>query len=192
MGTEDLRRAVLDAAVYSHEEGLVRGTSGNWSRRDPRTGIIAIKPSSLRHDRMTLEDVVLIDLEGKVLEGKRKPSSEYRLHLAIYRAFPDIHGVAHTHSPYATCFAAMEKEIPPVQIEAQFIGPKIPVAAYGAPGSEEVGQRAVEVLGASKAALLAKHGVVAMGATLEEAVQISVMVEDVARVYYLMSSLGKS
>jgi L-ribulose-5-phosphate 4-epimerase len=170
---------------------LVTWTSGNVSLRDPETGYVVIKPSGVRYEVLQPEHMVVLDLDGKVIEGKLKPSSDTASHLYIYRQRPDVFGVVHTHSPYATAFAALGKPIP-VYLTAQadeFGGP-IPCAGFALIGGEEIGRLVVETIGESPAVLLKNHGVFTIGPSAEAAVKAAVMVEDVARTVWLALQLG--
>jgi L-ribulose-5-phosphate 4-epimerase len=134
---------------------------------------------------------VVVDLDGKLLEGSLSPSSDTASHLYIYRRRPDVGGVVHTHSTYATAFAAVNRPIP-VYLTAQgdeFGGP-IPCGGFALIGGEEIGKVVVEAIGASPAVLLKNHGVFTIGPTAEEAVKTAVMVEDIARTTWLALQLG--
>ena len=174
------------------EHGLVTWTSGNVSIRDPETGLVAIKSSGTKFEDLTAESMVVVDLEGKVLDGQYKPSSDTASHLVIYRHRPDVNGVVHTHSNYATAFAALGQEIP-VYLTAQadeFGGP-IPCGGFALIGGEEIGRIAVETMGSSPAVLLKNHGVFTVGPSGEAALKAAVMVEDIARTTWLALQLGQ-
>ncbi len=172
--------------------GLVAWTSGNVSIRDPQTGVVVIKPSGLRYEQLTPDTMVVLDLDGKVLEGTLKPSSDTASHLYIYRHRPDLCGVVHTHSTYATAFAAVNQPIPVVltAIADEFGGP-VPVGRFALIGGEEIGQAVIEVLGESPAVLLKNHGVFTVGKSGEAAVKAAVMVEDIARTVWVARQLGE-
>jgi L-ribulose-5-phosphate 4-epimerase len=173
------------------ENGLVTWTSGNVSIRDPETGYLAIKASGVKFPDLTPESMVVVDLEGNILDGDLKPSSDTASHLYIYRHRPDVNGVVHTHSNYATAFAALGKPIP-VYLTAQadeFGGP-IPCGGFALIGGEEIGQVVVESIGDSRAVLLKNHGVFTIGPTGEAAVKAAVMVEDIARTVWIALQLG--
>jgi L-ribulose-5-phosphate 4-epimerase len=173
------------------KEGLVTWTSGNISARDPESGLIVIKPSGVMYDELRPEDHVVLDLEGDIVEGTLKPSSDTASHLYIYRHRPDIFGIVHTHSPYATAFAALGKPIPVylTAIADEFGGP-IPCAGFALIGGEEIGQQVVEHIGSSAAVLLKNHGVFTVGKNARAAVKAAVMVEDVARTVHYALQLG--
>ena len=161
-------------------------TGGNVSVRDQASGLVVIKPSGLRYEAMRAEHMVVVDLEGSIVEGDLKPSSDTASHLYIYRHRPDVNGIVHTHSSYATAFAATGKPIPPVltAIGDEFGGP-IPLGGFALIGGEEIGEVVVSAIGGSPAVLLKNHGVFTVGANAEAAVKAAVMVEDVARTVWL-------
>jgi len=181
---------ILNRALPEH--GLVTWTSGNVSIRDPETGYVAIKSSGTKFPDLTAESMVVVDLEGNIIDGQHKPSSDTASHLVIYRHRPEVNGVVHTHSNYATAFAALGQPIP-VYLTAQadeFGGP-IPCGGFALIGGEEIGKIAVETMGSSAAVLLKNHGVFTVGPTGEAALKAAVMVEDIARTAWLALQLGK-
>jgi L-ribulose-5-phosphate 4-epimerase len=174
------------------KSGLVKWTGGNVSARDPETGLVVIKPSGVRYEALRPEDHVVVNLGGDVVEGNLKPSSDTASHLYIYRHRGDVNGVVHTHSPYATAFAATGKSIPCclTAIADEFGGP-IPCADFALIGSEAIGKQVVEHIGSSKAVLLRQHGVFTIGETATAAVKAAVMVEDVAKAVWLALQIGE-
>ncbi len=189
---ERLRRAICELNRLLRLEGLVAWTSGNVSGRDPETGLGAIKPSGVRYDSLTPEDIALVDLDGRTTWGEKSPSVDTATHLYIYRHRPDVNGVVHTHSNYATAFAALGEPIPVylTAIADEFGGP-VPVGAYAQIGEEAIGQEIIRSIGASPAILMKNHGVFTVGPTPQEAVKAAVMVEDVARTVYLALQMGR-
>ena len=179
------RRRSGEQLVELHAElprhGLVAWTGGNVSARDPETGLVAIKPSGVRYEDLTAESMVVVDLDGTVVEGRRKPSSDTASHLYIYRHRPDVNGVVHTHSRYATAFAAVGRPIPVfLTAQADEFGGEIPCAGFALIGDEAIGAQVVESIGRSPAVLLKNHGVFTVGPTAAAAVKAAVMTEDVA------------
>ena len=147
--------------------GLVTWTSGNMSGRDPESGLVVIKPSGVPFYELTPENQVIVDLAGSVIEGDLRPSSDVHAHLYLYRHRPDVMGVVHTHSNYATAFAALGRPIP-VYLTAmadEFGGP-IPVGAYAKVGNDEIGREIIRSIGDSPAILMKNHGVFAVGRIL--------------------------
>jgi L-ribulose-5-phosphate 4-epimerase len=171
---------------------LVAWTSGNISGRDPGTGFVVIKPSGVLYKDLTPENMVVVDLDGKVVEGKHKPSSDTFAHVYVYRQRPDVNGIVHTHSTFATAWAAAGRPIPAVltAICDEFDGP-IPVGAYAKIGGDEIGQEIIRSIGSSQAILMKNHGVFTVGKTPEAAVKAAVMVEDVARTVFYALHLGQ-
>jgi len=192
MVLDELRSVVCRLNAELPRQGLVAWTSGNVSARDPLTGFVAIKPSGIRYEDLTPESMVVVDLDGKVVEGKKKPSSDTFAHVYIYRHRADVNGVVHTHSTFATAWAAAGRSIPPVltAICDEFGGP-IPVGGYAKIGGDEIGKEVVRSIGSSSAILMKNHGVFTIGKTPEAAVKAAVMVEDVARTVFYAMQLGQ-
>jgi L-ribulose-5-phosphate 4-epimerase len=189
---DDLRSIVCRLHAELPRHNLVAWTSGNVSARDPKTGFVVIKPSGIRYEDLTPESMVVVDLDGKVVEGRHKPSSDTFAHVFVYRHRPNVNGVVHTHSTFATAWAAIGRPIPPVltAICDEFGGP-IPVGAYAKIGGDEIGQEIIRSIGASPAILMKNHGVFTVGQTPEAAVKAAVMVEDVARTVFYAMQLGQ-
>jgi L-ribulose-5-phosphate 4-epimerase len=188
---EKLREELVELHMELPKNNLVAWTSGNVSARDPESGLIAIKPSGIRYEDLLPEHIVILDLDGKVIEGHLKPSSDTASHLYIYRHRPDVGGVVHTHSPYATAFAAVGKPIPVVltAIADEFGGP-IPCGEFVLIGDEAIGKVVIENLGQSPAVLLKNHGVFTIGKNAQSAVKAAVMTEDNARTVWLALQIG--
>jgi L-ribulose-5-phosphate 4-epimerase len=189
---DQLKEQVWKLHLALPKNGLVVWTGGNVSARDPESGLVVIKPSGVLYDELRPEDHVVVNLEGDIVEGGLKPSSDTASHLYIYRHRPDVNGVVHTHSCYATAFAALGQSIP-VYLTAmadEFGGP-IPCVGFALIGGEEIGRQVVEHIGESPAVLLKNHGVFTVGPTAQAAVKAAVMVEDVARTVWLALQLGQ-
>jgi len=172
---------------------LVAWTSGNISARDFSTNTMLIKPSGLAFGELTPESMVHTDLDANVVSGSYKPSSDTATHAYIYRHMPEVGGIVHTHSRYATAFAAVGREIPCflTAMADEFGGP-IPLGGFALIGGEEIGREVVRVLRdhLSPAIIMQNHGVFALGKTPKEAVKAAVMCEDVARTAWLALQLG--
>lgn len=178
-------------AKRSYEEALFAGTSGNLSYYDRETGEMYITPSSVPYETMTADELVRMTLDGQILEGEKKPSSEWRMHAEVYRQKPEVSAVIHTHSPYATSFAVNHQKLPVILIEmVPFLGGDVDVADFAIPGTVEVGIEAVKKLQDRHACLMANHGVLAVGKDLEQAHIRAVYVEDAAKIYSLALSNG--
>jgi L-ribulose-5-phosphate 4-epimerase len=172
--------------------GLVTWTSGNVSGRDPDTGLIVIKPSGVSFEELAPEHMAIVDVNGNVMEGALSPSSDVHAHNYIYRHRSDVMGVVHTHSNYATAFAALGKPIPVyLTAIADELGGPIPVGGYAKVGGEEIGREIVRSIGRSSAILMKNHGVFTVGRTPLAALKAAVMVEDVARTVWLALQLGQ-
>jgi L-ribulose-5-phosphate 4-epimerase len=189
---EKLRDEVCRLHLELPKNGLVTWTSGNVSGRDPETKLVVIKPSGIMYEDLTPEDLVIVDLNGKIVEGRLKPSSDTSTHLYIYRHRSEVGGIVHTHSPFATAFAAVGKPIPPylTALCDEFGGP-IPVGGFAPIGGEEIGREVVRSIGTSPAILMQNHGVFTIGKSPKAAVKAAVMVEDAARTMFYAYQLGK-
>lgn len=188
----ELRAEICRLHAELPRNNLVVWTSGNISGRDKETGLVVIKPSGIRYEGLTPENMVVVNLEGRVIEGSCKPSSDVFAHVYIYRHRPDVNGVVHTHSTFATAWAAIGKPIPPVLTAiCDEFGGAIPVGAYAKIGGDEIGREVVRSIGASPAILMKQHGVFTIGKTPEAAVKAAVMVEDVARTVFYAYQLGR-
>lgn len=186
-----LKQEVLYAAKHAFDIRLVAATNGNVSAVDRESGRIVITPAAYDYERMTEDDIVVIDFDGKKLEGELEPSSEWKMHSVIYQRVERVGAVVHTHSPYATSFAVNNQEIPVVLTEmAPFLNGAIEVAPYAIQGSLQLGLNSVPILKGKNAALLANHGVVAVGATVQEAYDNSIYVEDAAKIYHMALCVG--
>lgn len=186
---EGYKRQVVRYAQQAEREGLCRHRSGNFSVRDKETGYIVITPTGMDRAEMLPEDVVVIDMQGRVVEALtgKKPTSESMMHIAVYKARPDVGAIVHTHSKNATAFAVMNKPIPAIVYELFLLGCKkgyIPVAPYGRPGTKELAQSVLKPLEISDVALMQAHGVIAVAKDLKEALLRASYVEELAEIYY--------
>jgi L-fuculose-phosphate aldolase len=189
---DNAETAVLDAAKDMLRRGLVEGTAGNISARRS-DGNIVITPSSVDYADMVLDDLVLIDPEGAVLQAKdgRHPSSEKGLHLACFSAFDDIGSVIHSHPVWATMFAVSHQPIPACIDEfAVYCGGDIRCADYAASGTPDLGANAVKALEGRGAALIANHGLVAVGPRPDKVLHITALVERTAQIVWGSRALG--
>lgn len=189
---EALKEELYHLHLELPKNDLVKWTGGNISAREPESGLVVIKPSGVRYEKLRPADHVVVDMAGNIVEGKLKPSSDTASHLHIYKHRADVNGIVHTHSPYATAFAALGKPIPCclTAIADEFGGP-IPCAGFALIGSEAIGRQVLDHIGASQAVLLQQHGVFTIGKNAEAAVKAAVMTEDVARSVWLAMQLGQ-
>ena len=188
--------AIKDDLVRLHAElprhDLVVWTGGNVSARDPESGLVVIKPSGVRYEELTADTLVVLDLDGRIVEGTHRPSSDTASHLYIYRHRPDVNGVVHTHSRYATAFAAVGRSIPVyLTAQADEFGGEIPCAGFAFIGDEAIGALVVETIGRSPAVLLKNHGVFTVGPSASAAVKAAVMTEDVAATVWAALQIGQ-
>lgn len=191
MRLAEIRASLVELHAELPRHGLVVWTGGNVSARDPATGLVAIKPSGVRYEDLTAESMVVVDLDGRVVEGGLEPSSDTASHLYVYRHRPDVNGVVHTHSRYATAFAAVGRPIPVyLTAQADEFGGEIPCAGFSLIGDEGIGKLVVEGIGSSPAILLKNHGVFTVGPTARAAVKAAVMTEDVAATVFMALQLG--
>lgn len=189
---EKLRQIVYDGNMLLPKTGLVAWTSGNVSGRDPETGYMVIKPSGMRYEDLTPQNMVVLDPQGRIVEGKLQPSVDAQTHLYVYHHRTDIMGMVHTHSPFATAFAAAGKSIPVyLTAIADEFGQAIPLGAYARIGEEEIGQEIIRSIGASPAILMKNHGVFTIGISVMAAVKAAVMTEDVARTVFYALQIGQ-
>lgn len=188
---EKIREELVSLHLILPRANLVTWTSGNVSIRDRESGLVVIKPSGVMYEDLRPEHFVVLDVTGKVVEGSLKPSSDTASHLYIYRHMPEVNGVVHTHSPYATAFAANGMSIPVyLTAHADEFGGPVPCAGFGLIGGEDIGKLVVENIGTSPACLLKNHGVFTIGPSGKAAVKAAVMVEDIARTVWFAKQLG--
>ena len=187
----ELKEELVELHLELPKNNLVVWTGGNVSARDAETGFIVIKASGIRYEEMRPEHMVVVDLDGKMVEGDYKPSSDVHSHLYIYKHRPDVGGVVHTHSVYASAFAAVNKPIPVVltAIADEFGGP-IPCGGFALIGDDAIGKVVVESIGKSSAVLLKNHGVFTIGKNAKSAVKAAVMTEDNAKTVWLSMQIG--
>ncbi len=187
----ELRKLICDLNKELPKNRLVTMTSGNVSGRDSETGYIVIKPSGASFDDLTPEKMSVVDIDGNLIESELNPSVDLASHLVIYRKMAHINGVVHTHSNYATSFAAIGMPIPAVltAIADEFGGP-IPCGPYCQIGEKQIGEAVVEHIGNSPAIIMQNHGVFTIGPTPQAALKAAVMCEDVAKTVHLAMLKG--
>ena len=187
----DYRKQIVDAGLRMYNSGLVAGTSGNISIKENDDSYY-ITPSSMAYDKIKKEDIVRIHKDGSSYDPRQKPSSEWQMHVAIYEAYDKYEAIVHTHSTIATAFAVARVDIPLVLIEMEpYLGGEIKVAPFAKTGSKELGDAVIPYLDTVNSCLLANHGEVSCGKTLEEAYTAAEYVEDAAKIYYHALQIGK-
>ncbi|MEA4836819.1 MAG: class II aldolase/adducin family protein [Rhodospirillaceae bacterium] len=182
------RRAVIETAIRLVREGLNRGSAGNVSLRAP--GGFLVTPSGMEPDMMRARDIVFMDMNG-VPSGARNPSSEWRMHRDIYAHRPEIGGIVHCHAPFSVALAVLRRAIPAYHyMVAKAGGRDIRCAGYATYGTQALSDQALAALENRRACLLANHGMLALGATLDEAFALAVEVEELAEGYWRALQLG--
>lgn len=191
MALQKLREEVWKCNLELPKNGLVKMTSGNVSGRDPESNLVVIKPSGFGYEEMTPDHMVVVNLEGDILEGDLTPSVDTATHLYIYRHRPDVFGVAHTHSPYATSFAALGEPIPACLTTTAMLGGEVPLGGYVPVGGEAIGAEIVRKIGKALAIVMQNHGVFTVGSSARVATKMAVEVEEIAHITHLALLRGK-
>jgi len=188
---EKERKTIIEIGNRMISSRLTTGTGGNLSIFNRDENLVAIKPSGMPYQTMQPEDVVIVNLEGETVDGRLKPSSEIRFHLSIYKARPDVNAILHSHQVYATTIACLGVELPAVHYLVAWCGDKVPLASYATFGTQALSDNILSVLGYYKACLLENHGLVTMGATLDEAFDIAEELELVSQIYIQAKAIGE-
>ncbi len=191
MMLEKLREIVWKCNLELPKNGLVKMTSGNVSGRDPETGLVVIKPSGVSYEELTPANMVVVDLDCRVVEGDFAPSVDTDTHLYVYRRRPDIFGMVHTHSPYATTFAALGEPIPACLTATGMVGGEIPLGGYAPIGGEAIGREIIANIGRAWAIIMRNHGVFTIGTSAKHATKIAVEVEEIAKITHLAMLRGQ-
>ena len=189
----DCRQRLIEAGKQMLEKKLTVETWGNLSLRDPDTGLVYLTPSAMAYHTIEPEDVAVVDLEGNLISGRRKPTIEMGLHLQLYRTRPEINAVIHTHPVQSQVFAVLRRPIPPIIDEAaQVLGGTVPVAQYALPGTKELAENVgVAMKGRVRACLMANHGAVCVGESMEQAFKVCAVLEMTAQIYQQALLLGE-
>ena len=183
------KKQVVEMARTAQQWGLCKHKAGNSSVRDRETGYILVTPTTVDKMQLTPRDIVVMDIEGKIVESEAglRPTSECLMHIAIYKTRTDIFAISHTHSPFATAFAVLNKPIPAIIYECAILHLKdgaIPVAPYGRPGTPALSESVIAPIGRADAILLEKHGAIAVDNDPYEAVLKAAYLEEMAQIYY--------
>lgn len=189
----DYRRLIVESGVKMSHSDLTVSTYGNISCRDPETGLIYLTPSGMNYDTVTEDDIIVVDLEGNRVRGERKPTIEAGMHLAIYRARPDVNAIIHTHPLYSMVYACQGAEIPIfMDGAAQTLGDTVRVSTYALPGSPEMAENVVEALGdKAMSCLVRSHGAVCVGADMKAAFKVCTILEMAAHIYQMIQATGR-
>lgn len=188
---EKERQSIIETGKRMIIARLTTGTGGNLSIFNREEGLIAIKPSGVPYQTMQAEDVVILKPTGEQVDGKLKPSSETKFHLDIYQARPDINAILHSHQVHATTIACMGIELPAVHYLIGWCGDKVPLAPYATFGTQALSDNILSVLGDYRACLLENHGLITLGADLNQAFDIAEELELVAQIYIQAKSMGE-
>ena len=188
---ESLRGEVLEAAMSLRKFGLVWMAGGTICARDPESGLVAVTPSGLDYDELTPADMIVVDMNMKVVDGRYRPSVATNLWTAILRARPEMHAIVHSHSPYATAFSVAGREIPMItETQADWFGQPVKVARYAHIEDDHFVTVPVEVLGDGFGVLLGQHGPITVGENLHHALERAVTLEEAAKTYIAAAALG--
>ncbi len=188
---EKERRLIVEYGKKLVEHGLTRGTSGNLSIFNREKKLIAISPSGMDYYKIEAEDIVVLDIEGNIVEGHRKPSSELELHRIFYERREDVDAIIHTHTMYSTVLSCLNWSLPPVHYVLASAGMDVRCAEYATFGTRELAENAYKAMIDRKAVLLANHGLLTVGKNLREAFSLTEEVEYCAELYYRAKSIGE-
>ncbi len=187
----DHKTLLIESGKRMLRSGLTVETWGNISVRDPETGLVYLTPSGMPYDSITEDDVVVMTLDGARVEGARKPTIEWGMHLGILKQRPDVNAVLHTHPLYSQVFGLLGEEIPPcIDEAAQVFGGPVRVSEYALPGSEALAKNVAAALGDGAACLMARHGAVCVGADMDAAFKVCTVLEMTAQIYYMARCIG--
>lgn len=190
---EEARRDIVEYGKKMSSAGLAKGTAGNISVYDPETGYMAISPSGIGYFETEPKDIVIMTLDGKIVEGNRNPSSEYDLHATMYKERKDARAVVHTHSKYCTALACMRKPLKSVHyVLASAGGSQVNCAEYATFGTEQLAENVKNALNRNKAVLLANHGLVTSGVNIKRAFSLAVSCEFCAEMQWMCECVGEN
>lgn len=187
---KETKDELLEICAEMVRRNLVEGSAGNASARVDDH--VVITPSSVRYTEMAAEDMMVIDMDGRVIEGDRNPSVESPMHLEVYKNREDARAIVHTHSIYASALTLLNRTLPPILDEiVPKLGGEIRITQYSMPGTKELGQRVVKAMDMRSAALIANHGALCCGGSLHEALDVAVLLERACRIYMIALQVGK-
>ncbi len=191
-GLLSLKQELIAGAALVASIGLVPLTQGNLSLRDPSSGHILITPHDFPYDELTVDDVLVLNLEGKVIDGHREPSHEAPVHLAVYERRADAAAIVHAEPIYTNLFGVLHKPIAPLHVNTLIdVGGEVPVMPFAPSGSRQFGYDMLEVMGDKNAVVWANHGMLAIGSSLDKAIHCTVMVEISAQLYHMALQHGE-
>lgn len=189
---EKERGHVIEIALQVSDMKLVPLTFGNYSLRDPESDLVCVTPSGMPYHTLHPSDIVVVDVDGKVVDGERRPSIETPLHTGIYRRRPDVLGIVHTHSTFCTAWACRDIDgMPCVTSEsADLVGGKVKLAKFCMPGSQELADVTAETIGQDKACLMGNHGAICADKSIDAALKDAIILEEGAKVAYYSFQMG--
>lgn len=189
---KEQRQRVIRVAQKAQETGLIILTSGNFSLLDRETGYACVTPSGMEYSELEPEDIVVLDLEGGTVEGKRRPSIETPMHLQVYKKRDDVYGVCHTHSTFATAWACVDEKFPVILAElAAMLGGELEKAPFRTMGTPELAEIVASTLKDKNAVLMANHGVLAVGQDIDKAFNHAFIIEEAAKIAFYAKNIGK-
>ena len=186
---EEYKKEIVEYGKKILESNHVAGTSGNISVRIGDTSLFAITPSGMPYEELTVDDIPIVDTEGEHIEGTKKPSIEFRMHGLIYKQYPEVKAIVHTHSIYTTVLSLIRKPLPIINETMVMVG-EVPVAEFARTGSLELAENVTKALKGKKAVILANHGLLCVGKNLKESFSLCEEIERDAQIYVLALSTG--
>jgi ribulose-5-phosphate 4-epimerase/fuculose-1-phosphate aldolase len=191
MQLKELRERVVEVGLTLYDFRLVGISDGNVSARDPETNLVAVKPAGFNWKTLRAEDVPLVDVDGNLVEGDNRPSSETPMHTCIYRQRPEIMGAIHCHAPFSVAWSVVNKPIPAIIVNQVMTGGEIPISPFNMPGTLELGECALDDMGENGlAVVLQGHGTLCIGRSVEHALHITLAVEDAAKTAIYAKIIG--
>jgi L-fuculose-phosphate aldolase len=185
------RELIVEYGKKLITSGLTTGSGGNLSLYNREQNLVAIKPTGIDYFKLTPADIVVMTIDGKIVDCKWAPSSEINIHLGLLKHRPDINAVVHTHSVYAATIACLNWELPAVHYLVGFSGDKVPLAPYATYGTKELAENIIHSIGSYNACLMSNHGLVTVGNNLPTAFAVAEEIELVARLYYQTKCIGE-
>ncbi|RVU97774.1 class II aldolase/adducin family protein [Coriobacteriales bacterium OH1046] len=189
---EEERKHVIEIALQISDMKLVPLTYGNYSLRDPESGLVCVTPSGMPYHTLHPSDIVVVDIDGSVVDGERRPSIETPLHTGIYRRRDDVLGIVHTHSTFCTAWACRDIDGMPCTTSemAGLVGGKVKIADFCLPGSQELADATAEAIGNDKACLMGNHGAICADVSIDDALKDAIILEEGAKVSFYAFQMG--
>ncbi|MEX1378077.1 MAG: class II aldolase/adducin family protein [Eubacteriales bacterium] len=188
MKYEKIRKQVLEAILEAVDLGLINGTSGNIALQDDDESVIAITPSGIAYKTMQAQDIAIVDMNGKWIDGEYKPSSELPMHSAVIRARKDVKATVHTHGMFATIAAMAGELLPTTPPQAEFV--PVNIVPFTMPGSNDLADIVVNTMGDGRAVLMKNHGMICCGKNMKAAMAATIYIEEMAKTAYYAKLAG--